>query len=91
MTPELGRYFGTDEGLLLVRAPEDESLGLIDGDVILEIGGRKPSSPEHAMRILGSFEPGEELELTIMRQQRRRNLSIEIKESSERDFVRFAR
>ncbi len=55
LTPELGRYFGTDEGLLLVRAPEDESLGLIDGDVILEIGGRKPSAPEHAMRILGSF------------------------------------
>ena len=78
LTPALGAYFGTDEGVLVVSAPLDDALELQDGDVILEIGGRTPSSPEHAMRILGSFEPGETLELTIMRNQRRQTLELEL-------------
>jgi S1-C subfamily serine protease len=74
----LGGYFGTDEGLLVVRAPATDELGLEDGDVILEIGGRVPSSPQHAMSILRSFEPGERLELEIMRRQRREQLEYEL-------------
>lgn len=74
LNPGLGEYFGTKEGLLVVRAPKDATLGLKDGDVILEIGGRKPTSPEHAMRILASFEPGETLRLTVMRHQKRETL-----------------
>src|SRR3989440_8806603 len=52
LNPDLGDYFGTREGVLVVRAPEDSSLALKGGDVILSIGGREPSSPEQAMRIL---------------------------------------
>ena len=78
LTPDLGTYFGTDEGILVVRAPSDDALELQDGDVIIEIGGRTPMSTEHAMRILGSFEPGETLELTIMRSQREQTLEVEI-------------
>ncbi|MCZ6475497.1 MAG: PDZ domain-containing protein [Gammaproteobacteria bacterium] len=78
LTPALGAYFGTDEGVLVVSAPSDDALQLQDGDVILEIGSRTPTSPEHAMRILGSFEPGETLELTIMRNQRRQTLELEL-------------
>ena len=79
LTPALGAYFGTDKGLLVVRAPEDATLGLADGDVILEIGGREPQTPEHAVRILASFEPGETLHLTIMRKQRRETLEVRIR------------
>lgn len=78
LTPALGAYFGATEGLLVVRAPADDTLALADGDVILSIGGRTPSSVEHAMRILASFEPGEALELEIMREQGRRTLEIEM-------------
>lgn len=78
LTPALGAYFGTDEGILVVSAPSDDALELRDGDVIIEIGGRKPTSTAHAMRILGSFEPGETLELTIMRNQRRQTLEVEL-------------
>lgn len=80
LTPELGRYFGTDEGLLVVRAPEREDLSLRDGDVILEIGARVPASPEHASRILATFEPGETLRLTIMRDGRREVLEVVVPE-----------
>jgi S1-C subfamily serine protease len=78
LTPELGGYFGTDKGLLVLRGPGKDSLKLRDGDVILDIGGRAPTSPEHALRILGSFEPGEKLTITVMRKQRRETLTVDI-------------
>jgi S1-C subfamily serine protease len=71
MTAALGRYFQTTEGLLVVRAPEQPAIDIEDGDVILTISGRTPNSPEHAIRILGSFEPGEQVEFELMRDGRR--------------------
>lgn len=81
LTPELGDYFGTEEGVLVVRAPRQDTLGLKDGDVILDIGGRKPASPGHVIRILRSYEPGEEVALTIVRKGRREVLDVELPEA----------
>ncbi len=74
----LGRYFGTSEGLLVVNAPESEAFQLEDGDVIQSIDGREPQSVGHAIRILSSYQPGEKLELSIMRDKRRRTLEVEL-------------
>ncbi len=74
----LGKYFGTDEGVLVVAAPKSGALELEDGDVIQEIDGRKPTSVNHAIRILGSYQPGEKIELSIMRDKRRRTLNVEM-------------
>ena len=71
LTPGLGRYFGTDTGVLVVRAPPQGGLGLQDGDVILSIDGRKPIDSSHVIRILGSYEPGEKLTLDVLRLHRR--------------------
>ena len=71
LTPGLGRYFGTDSGVLVVRAPPEGGLGLQDGDVILSIGGRKPTDSSHVIRILGSYDPGEKITLEVMRLHRR--------------------
>ncbi len=92
LTEDLGRYFGTAEGLLVVRAPDDESLKLRDGDVIQGIDGREPTSASHAMRILTSYEPGETLEIRIMRDRKQETLSILMpdRRGSSRYF-RFAR
>lgn len=76
LTPDLGGYFGSDQGLLVVRAPTDPGLGLKDGDVILSIDGRVPADPAHAMRILRSYEPGERLGLEILRERARQQLEI---------------
>ena len=70
LTPRLGRYFGSDHGVLVVRAPADGGLKLEDGDVILAIDGRQPSSGSHATRILGSYQPGEKLTLRIVREHK---------------------
>ena len=72
----LGRYFGTDEGLLVVSAPGGDGLQLQDGDVIQAIDGRKPSSVRHALRILGSYQAGEKLSLEIYRDRKSRTLEI---------------
>ena len=78
LTPELGEYFGAEKGVLVVRAPSDETLKLKDGDVIVDIGGREPMDPPHAMRVLRSYEEGEILKLGIVRKKKRRTLEIEI-------------
>ncbi len=74
----LGKYFGTDTGLLVVSAPEGDGLQLRDGDVIQTIDGREPTDVRHALRILGSYESGEKLELGIMRDKKKRKLGIEV-------------
>lgn len=84
LNPELAEYFGTREGVLVVKAPADSSLALRGGDVIVSIGGRKPSSPSHAMRILGSYETGESVALEIVRKQRRQTISWTVPESRGR-------
>jgi hypothetical protein len=71
VNPGLAEYFGTSEGLLVVDAPSDSSLNLRAGDVILGIGGRHPTSPAQALRILGTYEPGENVAFEVMRQKRR--------------------
>jgi hypothetical protein len=78
LTPELGEYFGVEKGLLVVRAGSASELGFRDGDVIIDLAGREPQSPEHALRILASFEPGESLQAAIMRQRRRESLAIRV-------------
>ena len=92
LTEDLGRYFGTDEGLLVVRAPEDDNLKLRDGDVIQSIDGREPSSVSHAMRILGSYQGGETLEIEIMRDRKRQTVSVEMPDNrqSAAGEVRFS-
>ncbi|MGI9272142.1 MAG: PDZ domain-containing protein [Woeseiaceae bacterium] len=74
----LGKYFGTEDGLLVVNAPEASSWQLEDGDVIQKIDGREPTSVRHALRILGSYQSGESLQIEIMRDKKRRTLSIEM-------------
>jgi PDZ domain-containing protein len=83
LTPALGEYFGVSEGLLVVRAGRASELGFRDGDVIIDIAGREPQSPEHALRILASFEPGESLQAAIMRQKKRESLAIRVPTSTD--------
>ena len=70
LTPRLGSYFGSEQGVLVVRAPPDGAVKLEDGDVILAIDGRQPTSGSHATRILSSYQPGEKFTLRIIRQHK---------------------
>ena len=74
----LGRYFGTDKGLLVVKAPKSDAFDIRDGDVIQSIDGREPKDARHAMRILGSYSSGENMKLGIMRDKRKVTVDVEI-------------
>jgi len=80
VTPGLGRYFGTDTGLLVVRVPDAAGGELAEGDVILSIGGRTPQDAGHALRILASYQPGETVQLEIMRDRKRSKVELRIPE-----------
>ena len=82
LNSDLGDYFGAKDGILVVKAPADSGLPLKGGDVILSIGGRKPTSPAHAMRILRSYDAGETVSIEIMRHQKRSTLSWTVPEES---------
>ncbi len=83
LTERLGKYFGTDNGLLVVRAPENENFKLEDGDVIQRIDGREPTSVSHAMRILGSYQTGEKFDIEIMRDKKRQTISVEMPDNRQ--------
>ena len=89
VTPGLGRYFGTDRGVLVLRVPPDAGVGLEEGDVILEIGGRAPESGSHALRILRSYQPGEKVTLRIMRDRKPRELTIEAPRGPQARAIRL--
>lgn len=84
LNPELGEYFGTSTGLLVIRPPDDSTLNLKGGDVILTVDGRKPASQAQLVRILRSYAPGEAIHLDILRQKRHVTVTAKIPERHSR-------
>ncbi|MCX7553945.1 PDZ domain-containing protein [Marinicella sp. S1101] len=67
ITENLGKYFGTNKGVLVLEVDADNKLGLKDGDVIQAINGEDVNSPKDVVRIMSSFKSGESFEVEIMR------------------------
>lgn len=67
LTPALGEYFSADRGVLVVRAPTDNVFTLQEGDVIVAVNGRQPANGPHALRILGTYAPGNSLHVELIR------------------------
>ncbi len=75
LNPDLGAYFGTAEGILVIRVPEKSRLGLKAGDVILNLDGRKPSTPGGLLRILRTYEPDEQITFEVLRLKKRERVT----------------
>ncbi len=89
LNPDLGSYFGTNEGVLVVSVPEKSELNLKSGDVILTIDGREIRDPSHAMRVLRSYNSDEQVSLRIMRDKKERTVTGRVPESlGDRDVFR---
>lgn len=80
----LGNYFGTEQGVLVLEAPVENDWQLKAGDVILSINGNEADSPSRALRMLRSQEPGDMVDLEIMRDKNRENLSVTVPELDAR-------
>ncbi len=89
LSEDLGRYFGTTEGLLVIAPPEDGEMDLRAGDVILNIDGRDARTPSRALRILRSYEEGETINLEVMRDRNRITVSYTIPEREDHVLRRY--
>lgn len=67
LNPELGAYFGTEDGVLVLDVDGESTLGLRPGDVVVRIGGRQVSDVSDMRRILFSYEDDEKVDFGIWR------------------------
>lgn len=67
LNPELGSYFGTEEGVLVLSVDGESTLGLRPGDVVVRIGGRQVDDVSDMRRILASYEDAEKVDFGIWR------------------------
>jgi len=86
LNPDLGEYFGSKTGVLVVKASSDSTIPLKAGDVILKIDGREPKSVSQAERILRSYDSGETAKLEVMRKQKRITVSWAVPERKAREW-----
>jgi type II secretory pathway component PulC len=71
---DLGGYFGTTEGVLVVKAPKDAALGLRSGDVIQKIDGVSVSEPVTVLDKLRSRHEEQVVKLELLRKGRKLDL-----------------
>jgi hypothetical protein len=85
--PDLGEYFKTDRGVLVLKARADNDLQLQSGDVILQVGDTEVNSPAEFMRALRDFQSGDEFEMDIKRNRKNRTLQTVMPESRTSFFT----
>ena len=67
LNPELGEYFGSDTGVLVVEVDEDSTLGLMAGDVVLAVGAREAETVGRVLRLIRSYDEDEPIRFRIIR------------------------
>ncbi len=91
LNPGLGAYFGAEQGVLVLDAPEDNALQLKAGDVIVRIGGEEIRATADVVRALRDYETGDTVTLAIRRNQRDEDLSAIMPENRlgfiSREFI----
>lgn len=71
---DLGGYFETTDGVLVVKAPKDGALGLKSGDVIQKIDGVSVSEPVTVLDKLRSRHEEQSVKLEVLRKGRKVDL-----------------
>lgn len=66
----LATYFGTGDGVVVLRIAADNPLHLESGDVILSIDGEGVQRPVDLGRVLLDRDPGDEITVEVMREGR---------------------
>ncbi|KGI78583.1 PDZ domain-containing protein [Oleiagrimonas soli] len=76
MNKDLGRYFGTEKGALVLSTDADRYPGLKAGDVITRVDGRDIDDPEDVMRAVHEHKGDSLLKLAVRRHNRMVDVSM---------------
>ncbi len=68
VNPELGEYFGTDSGALVIEVDDESTLGLMAGDVVIAVGDREADSVGRVLRLIRTYERDEPIRFRVIRQ-----------------------
>ena len=80
LNADLGSYFGTDKGVLVLSADEDGLKALKSGDVLQEVAGQKVERPEDALRAMREQRGGSDVKVQVFRQHKPLTLSLKAPE-----------
>ncbi|MGH7309416.1 MAG: Do family serine endopeptidase, partial [Candidatus Rokuibacteriota bacterium] len=86
LTPELAASFGVKDGkgaVVTEVVPESPAAkaGLQQGDVIVEVNGKKIENPGGLARVIALAPPGRDARLTVWRARQERSLSVMLREA----------
>ena len=68
LNPELGEYFGSDTGVLVLEVDDESTLGLVAGDVVLAVGDREADTVGRLLRIIRTYQEDEPIRFRVVRQ-----------------------
>jgi S1-C subfamily serine protease len=78
MNEKLGAYFGTNRGVLVISAPEEQNLSLEPGDVITAVDGRAVATPGELIRVLRTYDKDRQFTMQVMRQKRQQSITTSL-------------
>ncbi|MGD8279060.1 MAG: PDZ domain-containing protein [Gemmatimonadota bacterium] len=79
LNPGLGEYFGTEEGVLVVRVPDGTPaarVGLMAGDVVINVNGNAIDDISSLRRRISQVRAGESIRLGILRKKQARTIEL---------------
>jgi hypothetical protein len=82
LNADLGGYFGTDKGVLVLSSDDENFKQLKAGDVLQQVGGKKVERPEDAFRLLREQTAGSDVKVDVLRQHKPLTLTLRAPESS---------
>jgi membrane-associated protease RseP (regulator of RpoE activity) len=87
--PQLGRYFGSDSGVLVLSAGKELD-GLQAGDVILKIAGKPVANPREAMDALRAQPAGSRVAVDYLRDRRNASAQVAVPRAMPLSLPRIA-
>ncbi|MEO8012108.1 MAG: PDZ domain-containing protein, partial [Dokdonella sp.] len=80
LNPDLGRYFGSDSGVLVLSSSTDTLPELKAGDIIRKVADQVVTRPEDALRTLRDQPTGSTVKIDILRERKASVLNVKVPE-----------